>query len=717
MISDSEAGSQLRLRVVGVGGEQVAPGTIRVAPTDLHRLGAALGDVVAVTGERRTYARVMRTYARDPGHGLVYLSAVVGENANTQAGAQVLIDRVEASFATSAELLVARAASRPNVADLSQLLLGLPVTTGDTVKLEAGSGVGEDLTFSVLGTEPDGPVVLTTETELIIRQSPAAAETRPRYTDIGGLGPQLARIREVVELRLLHPEIFERLGIGAPRGILLHGPPGCGKTLIARAVAHQTSAHFVQISGPEVIHRYYGDSEAHLRQIFEEARQKAPTIIFLDEIDAIAPKREDVTGEVEKRVVAQLMALLDGLDSRGQVIVLAATNLPDNLDPALRRPGRFDRELAIPAPDTTGRLEILRIHTRRMPLGVDVDLDRLAGLTPGYVGADLEALCREAALSALHRSLEGLDPGPESLSDDLLATILVTWADFQSALDRTQPSAIREWGTRHPESGWDAVGGLETVKRDLREAVEWPLYQAEALRHFGMPLTRAVLLTGPPGTGKSLLARTAARATGANLIAIQGPQVLSKWVGESERAIRDIFRRARLAAPSIVLLDDLDALAPNRASLTGSQTADRVVGQLLAELDKLDPRGGVLVIGASNRPDLLDPALLGPGRFERQIVIPLPDVADRRAILAIHTRDKPLDRRVDLDRLAQVTEGLSGAHLAALVQEAARAALREFLGGRRKLSRQRITRRHFQAAAADLGLPDPFADAPADTAC
>lgn len=705
MVSDSQTGSQLRLRVVGVGGDQIAPGTVRVSPSDLHRLGAALGDVVAVNGERRTYARVMRTYARDPGHGLVYLSLSVSENSGAGPGMQVALDRVDAEFARQVRFRVLGGGIHPVADDLRQILLGLAITAEDTVTVDAASGLGGDVSLRVEATEPDGPAIITTETEMILQAArPAGATAGPTYADVGGLGPQLERIREVVELPLRHPEIFEHLGIGAPRGILLHGPPGTGKTLIARAIAAQTSAHFLHVSGPEIIHRYYGDSEAHLRQIFEEARKQAPTIVFFDELDAIAPKREDVAGEVEKRVVAQLMALLDGLDSRGQVIVLAATNVPDALDPALRRPGRFDRELAIPVPDAAGRAEILRVHTRRMPLANDVDLDQLAAETPGYVGADLEALCREAALCALHVAWQGDGTHLESLAPEQLRSLTVSAADFALARTRLQPSTTREWGSPPSVRGWDAVAGLAAVKQELREAVEWPLREAEALSHFSLPAVHALLLCGPPGTGKSLLARTVARATGANLLEVPGARVLSKWVGESEKAIGDIFRQARRAAPSVVVFDDIETLAPNRASGHMSDSAGRLTGQIAAEIARLDASSSVLVLATTARPDLLDPALLGPGRFERQIVIPLPDAVDRLAILQLHASDRPLAASVDLALVARATEGLSGAALAALLDDAAREAMRDYLAGNRPLARRQILWRHVLAAADRQGI-------------
>ncbi|NJK81637.1 MAG: AAA family ATPase, partial [Chloroflexaceae bacterium] len=497
----------------------------------------------------------------------------------------------------------------------------------------------------------------------------------------GGLHREVHRIREMIELPLRYPEVFERLGIDPPRGVLLHGPPGTGKTLLARAVAYETSAQFYHINGPEIIDKWYGSSEAHLRNLFEQARRQAPAIIFIDELDAIAPRREDMSSsqQVERRVVAQLLALMDGLESRGNVIVIAATNLPNSIDPALRRPGRFDREIAINVPDKSGRREILDIYTRGMPLASLVDLDRLAAITHGFVGADLEALCREAALRSLRRLIPDIDFAQAHIPYEKLMALEVTSADFVLALSEVEPSAIREIFTEVPDVGWDDVGGLDAIKRLLREAVELPLHHSALFEHAGVRPSKGILLHGAPGTGKTLLAKAMAKQSEANFISIKGPQLLSMWVGESERAVREVFRKARQAAPCIVFFDELDALAPRRGSAGDSQTTERVVSQLLTEIDGIEELRGVVIVAATNRIDRLDPALLRPGRFDFLIEMPPPDEAARLSILHIHTRRMPLASDVDLLHLAQATAEMVGADLEGLCRRAALLAIREHL--------------------------------------
>ncbi len=485
----------------------------------------------------------------------------------------------------------------------------------------------------------------------------------------------------MIELPLRFPEVFDRLGIDPPRGVLLYGSPGCGKTLIARAVANETAAHFLHINGPEIIHKFYGESEANLRRVFEEAQAHAPSIIFLDEIDAIAPKRTEVQGEVEKRVVAQLLALMDGLKTRGQVIVIGATNIQQNLDPALRRPGRFDREIEIGIPDRTGRREILDIHTRGMPLAADVDPDHLAAATHGFVGADMEALAREAAMAALRRLMPTIDLAAAELPYERLAELEVTMGDFLDALREIEPSAMREVFTEVADVSWDDIGGMEEAKTALREAVEWPLLHPAVLARVGAQPAKGILLTGAPGSGKTLLAKAAARESGVNFISVKGPELLSKWVGESEKGVREVFKKARQAAPCIVFIDEIDALAPRRGGGGGeSHVTERVVSQLLTELDGIEELRGVVTLAATNRSDILDPALLRPGRFDVEIDVPLPDQAARRAILSVHTRNRPFAAGTDLDALAAETEGFVGADLAGLCRDATMAAARRFIG-------------------------------------
>jgi transitional endoplasmic reticulum ATPase len=527
------------------------------------------------------------------------------------------------------------------------------------------------------------------------KQAPSAIS----YEDIGGLEHAIQRIREMIELPLRYPEVFERLGIEAPKGVLLYGPPGTGKTLIARAVAHETKAHFIHINGPEIIHKFYGESEQHLRAIFEEAGKKAPSIVFLDELDAIAPKRENVQGEVEKRVVAQLLALMDGLKDRGQIIVIGATNIPNVLDPALRRPGRFDREIGIGIPDRNGRLAILEIHTRGMPLADDVDLGHLADITHGFVGADLEALCREAAMITLRQIIPNIDFAQANIPYEQLAKLTVRQDDFIAAMADIEPSAIREVFTEIPDVHWDDVGGLDDVKQVLREAVEWPLKHAALFERAKTRPPKGVLLTGPPGCGKTLLAKAVARESGVNFISIKGPQLLSKWVGESEKGIREIFKKARQASPCIVFLDEIDALAPARGGGGDSHVSERVVSQLLTELDGIEELRGVMVLAATNRPDILDPALRRPGRFDLQITLPVPDSAGRAAHPALPNPRPAVAADVDLQVLVNRTAGQVGAAIEGLCRRAAIAAIREFLAAHPDGGRAEelvIAMRHFE---------------------
>ncbi|HKS70583.1 MAG TPA: AAA family ATPase, partial [Ktedonobacterales bacterium] len=538
--------------------------------------------------------------------------------------------------------------------------------------------------FQVLATNPASAVILEAGTSLRIQ--PPGATLAPRastvtYEDIGGLGRELQHVRELIELPLKHPELFDRLGIEAPKGVLLYGPPGTGKTLIARAVAAESSARFFSLSGPEIIDKFYGESEAHLRRVFNDATKSAPSVIFLDEIDAIAPKRNEVWGEVEKRVVGQLLTLMDGLRARGQVIVVGATNRPEALDPALRRPGRFDREISLHAPDAGGRVEILRIHSRDMPLDADVDLAELARITPGFVGADLAALCREAAMASLRRTFPRAALNNASIPTAELLALTVTLDDFQEALKGIEPSAAREVAVELSRTGWDEVGGLDDAKRTLTELIEWPLRYPGLFAAMDLDPVRGVLLAGPPGSGKTLIARALATACEANFITVKGPELLSKWVGESERGVRETFQRARQVAPCVLFLDELDALAPRRGHAFDG-VADRVIGQLLTELDGIEGRRGVIVVAATNRPELIDPAVLRPGRIDLVLDLPLPDRAARRAILAIHTRRRSLAAGVSLDALAKKTGGMSGADLEAVCRRAANRALSEWIRSR-----------------------------------
>jgi transitional endoplasmic reticulum ATPase len=647
------------------------------------------------------------------------MDGVLRANAGAGLDDRVAVQRVEARPARALLLSpVETLRTAPGSAQatyLTQLLDGIPVMVGDQVR--ANLFGARTQSFAVLETSPAGPVVIDPSTAIRFAikeaQSKRAAVT---YEDIGGLRREVRRIREMIELPLRFPEVFERLGIDPPKGVLLHGPPGCGKTLIARAVAHETSARFFHVNGPEIIDQWYGSSEAHLRRIFEDARRRAPAIIFLDEIDAIAPKREELSGErqAERRVVAQLLTLMDGLESRGNVVVIAATNIPNTLDPALRRPGRFDREIMISVPDREGRREILEIYTRGMPLSSDVDLERLAGVTHGFVGADLESLGREAALSALRRLMPAIEFSQASIPYDRLAALEVTTDDFEAALSEVEPSALREVFTEVPDVGWDDVGGLDDAKRVLIESVEWPLRHSSLFERAGIRPARGILLHGPPGTGKTLLAKALARQSEANFISVKGPQLLSMYLGESERAVREVFRKARQAAPCIIFFDEIDALAPIRGGYE-LQTSDneRVVGQLLTELDGIEELRGVIALAATNRPDRVDPALLRAGRFDVMVELPLPDTTARRAILAVHTRRMPLAGEVDLAALADATEDFSGADLEGLCRKAALLALRELVArsepahsqlAELEIANLQISSQHFALALNELAI-------------
>jgi transitional endoplasmic reticulum ATPase len=660
-----------------------------VDPQDLERLEVSIGDVVEIAGKRPTVARAMPAYADQRGQDLIQMDGILRANAGAGLDERVTVRRVEVQPARAVVLApVESLRTTPGASQaryLARLLDGIPVVPGDRVRVDLFGTRAQ--TFTVAETTPAGPVLIGPATTIRLASGGTGQERGAiTYEDIGGLRREIHRIREMIELPLRYPEVFERLGIDPPKGVLLHGPPGCGKTLIARAVAQETSAHFIHVNGPEVIDKWYGASEKHLRSIFEEAGRHVPAIIFIDEVDAIAPKREEMSGDrqVERRVVAQLLALMDGLESRGDIIVIAATNIPNTLDPALRRPGRFDREIAIGVPDKDGRREILEIHSRGMPLADDVDLEKLAAITHGFVGADLEALCREAAMSALRRLMPDIDFVQAHIPYEKLTGLEVTMDDFLAALAEVEPSAIREVFTEVPEVGWDDIGGLEDVKRMLMETVEWPLQYGPLFAHVQTAPPKGILLYGPPGTGKTLLAKAVAKESDANFISVKGPALLSKWVGESERGVREVFRKAKQASPCIVFFDELDALTPRRGAGSDSHVTERVVSQFLAEMDGIEELKGVVVLAATNRLDIVDPALLRPGRFEVLVELPTPDREARLAIFQVHTRGKPLAPDVDLAELAERTEGLVGADIEGLCRQAAMLTIREFLDEERR---------------------------------
>lgn len=672
----------LKLKVSEALTKDVGRALVRLDPEDFvdH---LQVGDIVELRGKRKTLGKVMPAYREHRGQMRIQMDGITRENLGVQLDDFVEIVKVDVLPASKVVLIpLSIVPSDRDLQYLASLLDGIPVLAGDRIR--AALFGSRSIDFKIKSTKPGGPVIINPATLLVVGQEREVEISHAMtYEDIGGLGRQLQRIRELVEFPLRYPEVFQRLGIDAPKGVLLHGPPGCGKTLIARAIAHETESSFFTVNGPEVIHKFYGESEAHLRKIFEEASKKSPAIIFIDEIDAIAPHREKVVGDVEKRVVAQLLALMDGLNKRQNVLVIAATNLPDVLDPALRRPGRFDREISIPIPDRKGRLGILEIHSRGMPLATDVDLTSLADITHGFVGADLEALCREAAMICLRHLISGMEYSLPQVPYEHLSTLEVKMDHFLSALRDIEPSAIREVFVEIPDVRWEEVGGLHQVKEKLKEAVEWPLAYPHLFQKAGIRPPKGILLAGAPGCGKTLLAKALATESQTNFISLKGPSLMSKYVGESERGIREIFRKARQAAPCIVFFDEVDSLLPIRCdSSSDSHVSERVLSQFLSEMDGVEELKDVLVLGATNRLDMLDPAVLRPGRFDMILEIPLPDEKERREILEVHLKNKPFQGDGDLSALASGAEGLSGADIADICYKASVEALRRVIGGK-----------------------------------
>lgn len=672
----------IKLKVTEALTKDVGRALARMGPEDLDRLGTSIGDTVEIEGKRPAVCKAMPAYREMRGQSRVQLDGLTRENAGIGLDEQVKVRKIQCRPAD--RVVLAPTNVVPADRDLKyigSLLDGLPVTEG--AKIQAALFGSGSAYFRVESVTPKGPALIHPGTTLVVGKAQVEEGARTlSYEDIGGLKPQLQRIREMIELPLRYPEVFQRLGIDAPKGVLLYGPPGCGKTLIARAIAHETEASFFSISGPEIIHKFYGESEAHLRKIFEEATRKGPSILFLDEIDAIAPRRENVVGDVEKRVVAQLLALMDGLNQRQNVIVIAATNIPNAIDPALRRPGRFDREIAIPIPDRHGRQQILEIHSQGMPLGADVRLEHLAEITHGFVGADLEALCREAAMSCLRQIMGEIDFGQAAIPYETLAKLEVQMEDFLSALREIEPSAIREVFVESPNVHWEDVGGQAALKTRLVEAVEWPLRYPQLFEKGGVTPPKGILLVGPPGCGKTLIAKAVATESQTNFISVKGPALMSKWVGESEKGMREIFQKARQAAPCIVFFDEIDALVPTRsAGSSDSHVSERILSQFLAELDGIDELRGVLVLGATNRLDMLDAAVLRPGRFDQIVEMTMPGVGDRAEIFGVHLRHKPLSGDISCEELAARTDGFSGADIAAVARNAAMMAVRRAVKG------------------------------------
>ncbi len=693
--------NDVELKVSEAFQQDVGYGRARIDNETRIELELSIGDVIEIEGTKTTAAIVWRAHPSDEGKKIIRLDNLTRKNAGTGLGDRVKIRNSTAKeardvtlaplisegqqiqFGTGIEILVKKG------------LLKRPLTKGDVVIIPGIALFGSSLPFIVINTSPSGIVLINEETSITVKEEAAkTAELegpRVSYEDIGGLTNEILKVREMIELPLKHPELFDRLGIDPPKGVLLYGPPGTGKTLIAKAVANESGASFYTINGPEIMSKFYGQSEENLRKIFEEAEKNAPSIIFLDEIDAIAPKRSEVHGEVERRVVSQLLTLMDGLKGRGKLIVIGATNIPESIDPALRRPGRFDREIRIDVPDRNGRKEILQIHTRGMPMSEDCNLDELADITYGFVGADLSALAREAAMSALRRYLPEIDL-EKPIPVDMLEKMIVTMDDFKNAHRGIDPSALREFFVEIPKVSWGDIGGLEEVKQSLREAVEWPLTQPEVFKRMGINAPRGILLYGAPGTGKTMLAKAVASESKANFISIKGPEVLSKWVGESEKAVRELFKKARQVAPTIVFLDEIDSIAPRRGAFEGSHVTESVVNQLLTSIDGLESMEGVVIIGATNRPDIIDPGLLRPGRFDRLILIPAPDKGSRLEIFKIHTKNMTLAKDISLEELADKCINYSGADIEGLCREAAMLALRS------DIKAKEVKKIHFEQA-------------------
>jgi transitional endoplasmic reticulum ATPase len=702
------------LRVTETLAEDVGNGLARLDPEDIKAFGGVLGDLIEISGEKKTVARITGTFPENYGKKLIQIDGITRSNAEVNLGEIVRVKKIPYKIATTVLITPLDLTNVvPEGSELEQfpkILQGLPVLIGDRINVPFLTG--KDRFFMVEATSPSGGVLINSKTKFLIKGAdyPVEAPSHVSYEDVGGLGRELKLIREMVELPLRYAEVFEKLGVEAPKGVLLYGPPGTGKTLIARAIASETKLHFIRVNGPEIIHKFYGESEARLREIFEDATRNAPSIIFIDEIDAIAPKRAEVLGDVEKRVVAQLLALMDGMVSRGQVIVIGATNIPEMIDPALRRPGRFDREMALPVPNVEGRHAILRIHSRRMPLASDVDLEGLSQITHAFVGADIEALCKEAGMVALRRylSLEG-----ENHLDAMLLNpdhLEITMEDFLTALREIEPSATREFYTERSKVQWHHIGGLKRIKETLLSIVDWPHKFPELFDEGNVRPPRGVLFSGPSGTGKTLMAKALAGETGLNFISISGPILFSKWLGESEKALHQIFKKAKQSAPCILFFDEIDALVTLRGYGGEGGAVERVASQFFNELDSLSDLSQVIVLGATNREDLLDPALMRAGRLDYILKFPIPDEEERLEIFRVHTKERPLADDVDLSRLAKHTDGMAGSHIAFIARRATMLAIGELIHNpdKSKSKKLLVAASHFEEALKEVREKEGF---------
>jgi transitional endoplasmic reticulum ATPase len=677
--------SEIILKIDEVPQQHVGRGRAIIDPKIIEDTNWNTGQILELTYNKKTHVKLWPGSPEEYGTGLIKIDGITRQNIGAGIGDKISIKPVEA---VDAEQIVLSPTEKVSIEGLQEYMiynyLNHVFTTGDTIALS--TQMGGRVQFVITSTKPSKPVIVTENTVFKLGPMTKAIDAsvpRITYDELGGLKNEVQKIREMVELPMRHPELFEKIGVEAPKGVLLYGPPGTGKTLLAKAVAGETNAHFISLSGPEIMGKYYGESEERIREIFKQAEENSPSIVFIDEIDSIAPKRDEVSGEVEKRIVSQLLTLMDGMKSRGKVVVIAATNRPDSIDPALRRPGRFDREIEIGIPDAEGRYDILSIHTRGMPIDEKVDLKQISKTTHGFVGADLEVLSKEAAMRSLRRILPEIDLDEDKISTEILQKIKITSEDFRDALKEVRPSALREVQVQIPNVSWDDVGGLSELKEELREAIEWPIKHKEAFDFVDVKSPKGILLYGPPGTGKTLIAKALAKMTESNFISIKGPELLSKWVGESEKGVREIFRKARQAAPCIIFLDEVDALVPRRGSGgSESHVTESVVSQILTEIDGLEELHDVLIIGATNRLDIVDEALLRPGRFDRIIQVPNPDSKGREQIFKIHTKKKPLSDDVSLSKLVEITEGFSGAEISAVANRAAIAALKRYVGGK-----------------------------------